>query len=209
MNFLGIDPDLSTVAVACVNDEYTVNYLQVVRANGRDITEMAAALSFELLDAPYQYGGLSAFAVEAQELYLAKHVNPRDILHLGQVAGAALALCRARTDPHMPGYFPRPAEWKGQQDKLPHHVKILTKSGIIRPGATYKVMGGKDPYAVPLDPPASIFPGGEFCNDSDWKHLNDAIGLAQWARDRYHYEIDKAAALQAARTPVTYLSETP
>ncbi len=134
----------------------------------------------------------TAFAVESQELYLGKTPDARSILHLAQVAGAGYLMCR-RLNPTAVGYFPRPAEWKGQIDKHAHHIRILLRAGITH----HKVMGGKDRYLAPMHP--EQVPGGSQLRDSDWKHVNDAIGLAQYAADTYQYQTAKAKALLEAR----------
>jgi hypothetical protein len=186
MNFLGVDPDLRTTALAWVNSTRQVVWLDVIQAGKarEQVLEMIGTLKC-YLPTPVGY---DVCAVEAQELYLGTDTNPRDILHLAQVAGACVSLFYISNN-----YFPRPSEWKGQQDKEAHHKKILTKCGCT----DFRIMGGKDPYCVPNHP--EFFPNGASFNDSDWKHLNDAIGLAQYAAERYSYETTKARMLTEAR----------
>ena len=188
MNFLGIDPDLRTLAWACVDETLKPAYVSIIRApkSQNQVLAMIYAMQSHKLFMGYR----DAVAVEAQELYVGNAASPRDILHLAQVAGAAVALWGVSTI-----YFPRPAEWKGQVDKFAHQKKILSKAGM----AVGKIMGGKEPYCVPTNP--EVINGGDVLNDSDWKHVVDAIGLAQYAAETYLFEKRKQELLHEARKP--------
>lgn len=191
--FLGCDPDLHTTAWACVDENYRIVFVSVSRANGA--TEQDAVIAMcRMIRMNGIATTVAAAAVEAQELYQSgphKTKNPRNILHLGHVAGACL---HQVTQPNVDLYFPTPAQWKGQIDKLPHHRRILQRAGI--PDRNMVQQGGKDSYMV-----CTVqVPGSASLNPGDWKHVNDAIGLAQWAAERHKYETTKQQLLAQARS---------
>ncbi len=211
--FLGCDPDTHTMPWAIVGQDYHPVAVGMIRSPKTNsvmdmLDEMSkgfthindlkksrmTAHSCELIT-----HSCVAFAVESQELYTEgphKTPNPRSILHLGQVAGAMYFMCRSWHREAM-GFFPRPAEWKGQVGKQAHHHRIATRGDM--PDTV--LMGGKDPYlsVVPNSATArSIFGAGDMV-PSDWKHVFDAIGLAQYVAEKYLYLTTKEKMLTAAR----------
>jgi len=186
MNFLGIDPDLHTLAWAYVDETLKPTHVGVIRApkSQNQVLAMIRAIG------DFQpFISRVACAVESQELYVGNDASPRDILHLAQVAGAAAGWF---ISPSM--YFPRPSEWKGQVDKLAHQKKVLAKAGI----SSYEIMGGRNPYCRPAMPASCN--GTEQLNESDYKHVVDAIGLAQYAAETYLFERRKQELLKEARS---------
>lgn len=194
--YIGIDPDLHTCPIAVVNKDGKPVYLDITRIpaslhNQEAVTAMSKALctaarslSQWLHDQPYAAEG---FVVEAQEVvYTAKTgKNPRDIVLLAGVAGAALAAMSFALG--VPGKYVVPVSWKGTRPKQVHQAQIC-----LRLGWEYELRGKKeDGYAVPKEPPK--MDGGKI-NTGDWKHAMDAIGLALWLRE----EMPMAARIRAA-----------
>lgn len=194
MYFIGCDPDLSSTALAAVTDIGKLRELRVFRA----YTKLAMIKTIGWVDSFCFVEKTNAFAVEAQEIYPSgpnKTKNPGDILHLSQVAGALLGRCFEDYRLGIEfGYFPLPVQWKGSIPKIIHHRRILNKAGI--PADYVGEAGGKDPYCyIKAGPWHDAFP-----NKGDWKHLCDAIGLAQYAAKRYSDDFSKTTALAKARS---------
>ncbi len=189
MLFLGCDPDMHTMPFAWVDENLKVQRIFILKAGG---VEHSALLDMSRVAGRMQecsFEKVGAYAVEAQEIYPSgpnKTKNPRNILHLGTAAGMALVACGLLGGT---GYFPLPTQWKGQINKLAHHQRILHHAGITG----FDVMGGKEPYCVPHDRRGH--------NKGDWKHIMDAIGLAQYAATRYLDEHRKQKYLTQARNP--------
>jgi hypothetical protein len=117
-----------------------------------------------------------AIVVEGQEItYSARSgKNPRSLLPVAQIAGAALAV-HAMIDRQL--FLPYPAEWKGQVPKQIHQARICNKLGWA-----YELVGDKvTGYARPTGMPAMYVAGAAKLNPGDWKHVMDAIGLGMWA----------------------------
>lgn len=171
--FIGVDPDLHTPSVACVDFRGAVVGLWVGRVikelKGADaVIASAKAITEHLRVATY---GAQVAAIEGQDLYLGGDratKNPKSILAVAQVAGAAVGVMSYRCRV----LLPLPRDWKGSVPKGIHQARICQRLGW-----PYRAAGGKEGYCVPTDPPVKFekFKGG------DWKHLLDAIGLAQWA----------------------------
>lgn len=197
--FLGVDPDLHTLPIAAVDDNGVfVSATIAVSKYVKGVVEQQAVLEMVrvLHDLDYALPGrMMAYAVEAQELYLGKTRDPRNILHLGTVAGAALLRLR-EYGCLAEAYFPRPAEWKGEVPKDVHGRRILTKAGWGL--SDLADAGGQEPYVYPRCPHRGALLGGYDSgrwNKGDWKHLTDAIGLAQWAAEKYRMAQRKAELL--------------
>ena len=192
--FLGCDPDLSTMPIAIVDEDLNILDIHVFRNESEHGGVFGMMESLRNRN-KWAWCTCEAVAVEGQMIYpksAGKQPPPNDILHLGQVAGYMLA-CLAQTCWTL--YFPTPAEWKGQIDKLAHHRRILTKSHI--PESAWLKGGGREPYLGVRE-----FGGIErldAINPGDWKHITDAIGLAQYAAERWKAETLKKRLLQEAR----------
>ena len=76
-------------------------------------------------------------------------------------------------------------------------MRIAEKAGI--PADALQVMGGKKKY-LSVNQHLFTIPGDAGLLPSDWKHVFDAIGLAQFAAEKYVYETTKARLLAAARS---------
>lgn len=180
---IGVDPDLHHTGLALLNgDTGAVLDVLCITANGKTREDAVVAM-VHALDVPWFIDhdlddmGI-VVVVEAQELYLGGGTqNPRNIMHLAQVAGAALAAAACqfrRTVLH----FPRPAEWKGQVPKRVHQHKTLGKLGwehkqvgTDQRGYCYPTIGNGDVARPPLP-------------KTQWKHVVDAIGLALWGMEK-------------------------
>jgi hypothetical protein len=215
--FAGCDPDLHTMPWAVVDENLRCSSIMMycVPSKHKD-SDAVLEMCRHLHAPPYSFADaladrtsypFAAIAVESQVIYplsaKVKQPPPNDILHLGQVAGAAVAVASRVTGTV---YFPTPAEWKGQVDKIAHHKRILRAAGV--PEIYWMENGGKDKYmavAGGAGPPWAGF------NRGDFKHILDAVGLAQYAATRYRDEQLKARYLQEARTcpPNTSTSSTP
>ncbi len=188
MFFIGIDPDLHNTGLALLNgDTGEVIEVKCVSSSGKKEEEaviaMARALRFEWFPGYTYLDTPSTVVIEAQEIYAGGGTkNPRNIMHLAQVAGAAIAIAiRITTGPKKNLWFPRPAEWKGQVPKRIHQARILKrmkwdcqKVGTKDRGYCYPTMPNSDLAREPLQ-------------KTQWKHVVDAIGLAQWGIKRHQY----------------------
>jgi hypothetical protein len=200
MIFLGGDPDMHTCGLATVDENLKPTWVGCLRVDAKykeqeAIVRMVQRINTHWFNAmPVEQE--NSYAVESQEMYRygrQSDTNPRNLLHLAHISGALL--CRLNyIFPGGGGYLPKPAEWKGTVDKLVYQKWILQKAGV--PFNTVVVLGGKKPYCSLL---TSDIPGSSDLNPGDWKHVVDAIGLAQYAATRYLKESRKAAALAAVR----------
>lgn len=167
---LGVDPDVHKCAFALLDSEGGLK-VQVVRQEDLKGRDAAIALIQQPLFRGVIESGLpDILVVEGQDVrYTGKtsFANPQDVCNLALITGAVLALSFARKK-----YSPLPREWKGNVSKEIKQRRILDSLGI-----DYEMRGGKDPYPVPV-----FFE--QYCigkvNASDWKDLNDAVGLAAW-----------------------------
>ncbi len=177
--YIGIDPDLTNTAVAyLVGDKITK--VDIIKAKGKkkesQVLEMMRALCAHI-----RHTGFTplienwVLAVEAQVIAAYHTKNPMSILHLGQVAAAALTVYHrtyVEDSPNGLSLFPRPTEWKGSVPKEIHQARICKKLKW-----KYTKRSG---YCVPegIGVP-------ELARSSDWKHGLDAVGLALWAREQH------------------------
>lgn len=183
MFFIGIDPDMHTMPIVRMGRGlFEVGILRVSTSLvGLDAVKAMCGECHKVVDS----GNFATIAcVEAQEIYRGQTKNPRDIMHLAMVAGAAVS----RFIHCAEMYFPRPAEWKGQVDKLAHHYRIAGKLrwDVVK-------TKGKKPYLYVPDK----FP---HLRQSDWPHVFDAIGLAMWAEEQYNFKINKTRLLGGTLT---------
>jgi len=184
MIFAGIDPDIHVLSMAMVDENRELLGVHVTKASG--FKGLAAAAHMirqfrkDIVDYVYPADTLVALAVEGQDVgYTGRTnaANPQDLIPLAAVAGGALAAVYARRT-----YFVKPNMWKGSVPKKIHQRRTLSKVGLL----DYKIMGGASPYPVPNNYKHLILSGK--VNDSDWKDINDSIGLALYARERYMKE---------------------
>lgn len=202
MLFLGCDPDLHTTAFAVVDENMRLQQeegcLKIVKVHEKLTGPDAVKEMVVILGAMTPAWPIGSFAVEAQQIIPSgknRTRRPQDIVLLGHVAGAALGM---RVVPSsVIRYFPLPVQWKGSVCKIIHHRRILNRAGysdaqIFQVG---KVTDKYDGYCGLV---------GSSFNKGDWKHLTDAIGLAQWAADQYLNEQRKAKYLKVAANQKAY-----
>jgi hypothetical protein len=198
MIFAGIDPDMHTCAIATVNEDLTLVGLTIMRVTKKLKTHAAISAMCSQMGRGVRPGELTitAHAVEAQEIYMEgpnKTPNPRNILHLAAISGAALTMLAVASPTSIP-YFPLPVQWKGSIEKIIQQRRYLAKAGFQL--EQIGEMGGKEPYCYIKDYKSDE---SNKINDGDWKHLTDAIGLAQYAAKEYMEGERRKLALARAR----------
>jgi Holliday junction resolvasome RuvABC endonuclease subunit len=184
--FAGIDPDMHCLPYVVLEDREdgskpTIADIQLLRVSDKSKGQQAVTIMAHQLMFGLKAREVVASAVEAQEIYRNKTPNPKSILLLGNVAGAAIA---AMSVVGQVVYFPEPKEWKKQVPKAIHQGRSYTKMGI-----EYARIGKEDGYCLPAESWRSMF--FPHVKKADWKHVGDAIGLALYARERYYAENKK------------------
>lgn len=169
---LGIDPDSKYIALAAGSSHGVLDvYSHKVKKAGKDDLEsMIKALGHHIpafmkslrLDPVWPL----RIVIEGQLIYPSSKEQPNDLLKLARIAGAAAGVC-SMLYPDKKIIIPKPYEWKGTVPKPVHQARLFHKLGW-----GYKKTRG---YAYPLKPAV-----GKYLNQSEWKHVADAIGLMQW-----------------------------
>ncbi len=186
--FLGVDPDLHCTAFAVVSQEREVIDLWTAETKGETGQAACVAMARALAHTPRRAHKheIKTAAIEGQDIYVGRGrtQNPKSIMLLASVAGAALMLVERRFSP-AEILYPRPADWKGQVPKEIHHTRLCGSLGW-----RFERRAG---YCRPWNDDAGFeFPA------TKWKHLMDAIGLALWARERTLRFTAVASAAQSA-----------
>lgn len=178
--FMGIDPDMHQMPVVVVDETGKLCHVQIVEVDkkltGREaLVEMVNKLQLTDLSESFE-SAVCATTIEAQEIYqfgASKTKNPKSIMFLATVAGAAMQRFGFDTL-----YFPTPQEWKGNVPKQIHQARVLGRIGI-----SYTKVGTQESgYCMPCILDVSQFNVGKASN---WKHVVDAIGLAQYGREKF------------------------
>ena len=170
---VGIDPDLHTTALCWwPAGELTPRRLEIFRVpkeiKGQDC---AAFLQHELL-----LSRLANLAViEGQQIRTARGhetKNPKSIVDLATVAGVF-----AGRPEFGETLIVQAQQWKGSVPKQIHQARILARI----PGTKYKTVGTKEKgYCYPTAGPLITLGKAAGLRRGDWKHVVDAIGIAQW-----------------------------
>ena len=174
MSYIGIDPDLHNLGLAIVDAEGDVAHVEVIRVPKSYVGELAVQkMIYELsgriavLSMSFPPDDLKA-VIEGQQIYSGTgQARPDSLLLLAQVAGAAAAVLA----PHCTSLvIPRPRKWKGSVPKPIHQARVLGRMGwAYKKGQV---------YTIPTNPPKHLTK----LKPEEWKHVVDAIGLAQWGR---------------------------
>lgn len=188
--FLGIDPDTHDMPVAEVDEAGKLVRIDMLtvskKLTGRDaLIEMCSKLNTCSKGIALCEKYFIAVTVEGQELYQfgkSKTANPKSIMFLATVAGAAMSAYGSTA--HL--YMPTPQEWKGTVPKQIHQARILSRMGV-----NYVSTGS---YSFPT----SLSIGSVTLSRGDWKHAVDAIGLAQWGREQYQAEQARKARAEGS-----------
>lgn len=215
--YLGCDPDMHRTAFAVVDDKGQCCGVWVVKV--KEHTERDAVVHMiHAICVFFTLGQLPEecvkCVVESQEMvYTAKSGrNPRSLLFLANISGAVVSLFRM-VYPNAELHLTAPQKWKGNVPKLTHQGRIMLAQGWEFSKRTSKGEKGadRDGYCVPtkIEPPIlqSAFEDGDQAQEigtADWKHINDAIGIARWLRDE-DVKLQRFAAAQsrAAQEPQT------
>lgn len=171
MKILGIDPDTRTTGLALLEDGKLV-YADVLRCSEFSIPQIVNVLGAAYSASTILEPGMLC-VIEDPQIYVGKGASPHaDIAKLGQVA-AALYAAVILLGISLPQdvCFVKPQEWKGSVPKGIHQARILGRLGI-----PYTLAGGTSPYAVPDDRMG--------LKVGDWKHVSDAVGLAEFGKRR-------------------------
>jgi hypothetical protein len=179
MYHIGIDPDLHCTGIAVIDAEgkcIAAGKAAIKRSlTGRDAClAMTREIQLVMTDLLPQIGLAGwTITVEGQEIYRGKSktINPRAIMLLATIAGAGLTL------PAVERYFPSPQEWKGSVPKSVHQARVLSRQ------AWEVVTNGE--YCYPKHLPFDLSKG-------DWKHVTDAIGLAEHGREQWERSVKRA-----------------
>ena len=225
MNFLGIDPDMHHLGMALVNEDLRIVRVFTIKNRGpgpqdavphgyEAVILMARKLAEVLQQSPitnplHPAYSLVAAAVEGQQVYgryTAGKVDPNDLKNLATVTGFCLMAALGAV-PEV--YIPLPAEWKGQAHKRASQKVILGRAGVLEHfhEAGSKTQTPSGYMALNDDAPAGLIPGSEAILSGQWKHVNDAIGLAQYAARTYLDGVVKARLLAEANERRRIMSE--
>lgn len=178
---LGLDPDshASSWAILALNPgggepellEVGVCSVAKSQKGAKAVTGMAGELVLlRTKHAP------QIIVVEGQQIYARSRAKPDSILQLAQVAGAAVAAMRIKF-PSAQVLIPRPGEWKGDVPKRIHQARLWNRLGVEYESRGTPAAG----YAVPKGLSCE---GAGKVKRADWKHLADAVGLAEWGLRR-------------------------
>jgi len=217
MNFLGIDPDMHHLGLALVDEHFHIVRVFTIKNRGSGpkdavphgyeaVILMAKKLAEAVGQSPitnplHPAYSLVAAAVEGQQVY-GKHpvgkVDPNDLKNLATVTGFCLMACLGAV-PTV--YVPLPAEWKGQVHKRASQKVILERAGVVghfhEAGSETQTPHGY--MSLNADAPEGLIPGSDDILPGQWKHVNDAIGLAQYAAKTYQDGVVKAKYLAEAQ----------
>lgn len=180
MNILGIDPDTKTTGLGIVVDGRP-RYGQLIAVPKRGakwvtrrplmvaaLNEAISMLCYNTPDAEH----IDIIVVEGQFIYTDGKARPNDILHLAQMAGAAMAAARAAY-PTATLLVPLPVDWKGSVRK-----DIFTKALL------QKLQLNPTSRGLEFSGSTARLPGTVKLPAKDATHVIDALGLARWAHMR-------------------------
>lgn len=180
MRTLGIDPDVSDLAIGAWDDSGPLHaqVVHVIRRKTKRLSQvrMANALAGTNPDA-YLFGlnNVQVIAIEGQQID-GRRARPRDLFTLAHVTGMATAWCTewwGMADI----LIPTPTEWKGGVAKHAMQARLYKDLDW-----GYMIVGsGNGRYARPQMIPARF----KHITPGQWKHVGDALLLARWAHQQH------------------------
>ena len=176
---LGIDPDSKDCAVAAWGDDgpLAAQVIHVVRRKTSVQSQVLMAEALAGTDPISAMFGLrvKTVAIEGQQID-GRRARPADLFTLAHVTGSVLSWAVEWWG--MADFVvPTPKKWKGSVAKHAMQARMYRELGW-----GYTIIGsGASKYARPEAPPARF----KNITKGQWKHVGDALLLAQWA---YHHE---------------------
>lgn len=171
MYFVGVDPDTVRPAFCLMDQEGKVLWLWCPKIENKRNWDMIHESNMQVIPLVTCLENFRA-CVESQ--YVDHGSKASSTLYLARNAGACQMVVEALFQADQK--LVPPVKWKGSIPKDVHQARVLSKLGW-----GYLKKGGKSPYAVPKNPPEQF----EHLKAGEWKHLVDAIGMAEWARQTY------------------------
>jgi len=170
---VGIDPGVGECGIAIMlGDEIAEVFVPKVPRGIRGPEKVTTMIQIiQALSTPYLP---DTVVVEGQTAYDyrgqidIKKVDPNDLIHVGQVAGACAAHFIA---PSSRLIIPEPKVWKKQVEKGKMQARLYHRLGW-----GYEPRSG---YAIPKNPPSRF----SHIKGIDWKEAGDAILLAMWGAE--------------------------
>lgn len=169
---LGIDPDSTDLAWAIWGPDGPVDagVFHAVRRKGQQTqVEMSRVLRDSVF---WPQADFAHIAIEGQQKD-GRRAAASSLFTLAHVTGAALQCCTERY-PDASIRVVTPKEWKGSVAK---HAQQARMYRALDWGYTLKGTGTSR-YAVPTTPPSHM----AHIRATQWKHVGDALLLAQWAQ---------------------------
>lgn len=169
----GVDPDLHTTAVCFWEvGELLPCALTILRVpkefRGQDC---AARLQQEMTFGVSDIGSVTLCVVEGQRMRYggaSRTKRPQDLIDLAAVTGVFLG--RPEFGETL---VVEPSTWKGSMSKATHQARTLLRI----PGTRIK---STKAYSYPVAGPLVELGERMGIKRTDWKHLADAVGIAQW-----------------------------
>lgn len=184
--FIGCDPDTRNAAYAVLDKEGKV-YAAWTISSTSNLKDQVIKHLDHLYNHDSNVKNLCLWktvaAVEGQVVYKNdKKSNPADLIKLARSSGVSSTyvsqMCRDLQ-------IVTPLQWKGNRKKHAHQADILIKLGqepVIKGKGDHR-------YAVPKDNFLGL-------NQTQYKHVIDAIGIAMWLRESYLWEFKKRKKLK-------------
>lgn len=169
MRILAIDPGLRRCGLA-IGDTKSLVWCDAIKTDTEHVSSRAVEVMVGRLGrylATLDADDIDICVVESQVFYGAAAIKsvPQDLIDLGQIAGACLALVSEIA----PACLVSPSEWKGTQSKKAPQQRAYRHYGV-----DFSLSSGKEEYCIPEK-------GAVDCPDSlkkiDWKEISDAVAL--------------------------------
>lgn len=193
---LGIDPDLTSTALAVLNPHHDeIARFGLIRAARYEDMLESVPLELRRLLGPHA-DNIDVAVVEGQQIYQSRiegkeaRADKNDLIRLAHVTGTCVGVLRSLG---IDAVVVLPVDWKGQRSKLATGEKLVRKWDWEA-----HRRGGKDPYLEMVGRESMVKTSdGRKCKVSDWKHLVDAAGIAVWATEPKGVRMIQAATSAA------------